>query len=574
MNKNCKIAMITMFKNESRVMRRMLESCAPYIDFWVIQNNGSTDGTDQIVRDFFEEVKIPGVLYDVEEGWVGFGWNRDHLIRTCQSIDHDCDWILKMDCDETLFVDSSFDWSILDNKSVQAWHVPTQSGPFVYHRAWMYNANLPWRFDHDPCHETVYCDNPEIGHKFQTVDLPKEFIQIGYNEGQSWSNPTKFISDSLILEEKMIREGTIFSDQYHFYYIGKSYADSYQSDALPLGLPHKYEYARRTIFYLEQYVNFISNGVFEGRPATHPNEMCYTSLVEVAAAYRFIKNYEKCIQTLKLSEQFAPERNDHFVELARTYEMTKDYHAMLEMTKKLVDPNRKNPFPTYTMFINVTHYIDGDPSLILELHRKAENYVNSLNPAVDLPFYINKHPDRRLFIVDNFYKNPDQVREYAMSMEFSSNIQWYKGLRSTRRYLPKGLKEAFEYIIGQRITTWDEGMNGVFQITTADDQQVYHHDEQKWAAMIYLTPNAPYESGTRLHRSKLNGAYHMNQGKELIDQAFSNGFYDSTKFHTVDSAGNVYNRLVIMDAQHIHSAGNYFGNSVENGRLVHLFFFN
>jgi hypothetical protein len=128
--------------------------------------------------------------------------------------------------------------------------------------------------------------------------------------------------------------------------------------------------------------------------------------------------------------------------------------------------------------------------------------------------------------------------------------------------------------MGERITTWDEGMNGVFQITTADDQQVYHHDEQKWAAMIYLTPDAPYESGTRLHRSKINGAYHMTQGKELIDQAFSNGFYDSTKFHTVDAAGNVFNRLVIMDAQHIHSAGNYFGNSVENGRLVHLFFFN
>jgi len=50
-------------------------------------------------------------------------------------------------------------------------------------------------------------------------------------------------------------------------------------------------------------------------------------------------------------------------------------------------------------------------------------------------------------------------------------------------------------------------------------------------------------------------------------------FYDSTKFDLVDSAGNVYNRLVIMDAHCIHSAGPYFGTSPETGRLTHLFFF-
>jgi glycosyltransferase involved in cell wall biosynthesis len=109
MNKNAKIVMVAMFKNEAKVLRNMLNSVTKYIDFWVIQNNGSTDGSDQIVREWAEETGIPGVLYDVEEGWVGFGWNRDHLIRKCQSIDHGCDWILKMDCDETLEVDNDFD---------------------------------------------------------------------------------------------------------------------------------------------------------------------------------------------------------------------------------------------------------------------------------------------------------------------------------------------------------------------------------------------------------------------------------------------------------------------------------
>ena len=53
MERKTKIVMITMFKNESKVIRRMLESCYQYIDYWVVQDNGSTDGTDQIVKDFF-----------------------------------------------------------------------------------------------------------------------------------------------------------------------------------------------------------------------------------------------------------------------------------------------------------------------------------------------------------------------------------------------------------------------------------------------------------------------------------------------------------------------------------------
>ena len=237
-----------MFRNEASVMRRMLESCYKYIDYFVIQNNGSTDGTDQIVKDFFTEKQIPGILYDVEEGWVGFGWNRDHLIQYTQSIDHGCDWILKMDCDEVLEIDDNFDWSILDDTSIQSFHIPAVAGSSVYYRAWMWNAKLKWRFNHDPCHETIYLDDGVTGEHFQRVDLPLSIRQIGFNEGQSWSNPTKFISDALILEEKMIKEDSILTDWYHFWYIGKSYFDAYQEHSFPLGESQRKEFARRCVY--------------------------------------------------------------------------------------------------------------------------------------------------------------------------------------------------------------------------------------------------------------------------------------------------------------------------------------
>lgn len=182
--------------------------------------------------------------------------------------------------------------------------------------------------------------------------------------------------------------------------------------------------------------------------------------------------------------------------------------------------------------------------------------------------------NKRLYIVDNFYSNPDEVRKFALQQEFKTDLRWYKGLRTTKVFRSLQIKESFEKILGQSIQNWDYyGSNGVFQITTAEDPQVYHYDTQKWAAMIYLSPNAPLQSGTRLHSSKINGVCSSIEPTELVNQAFSGGFYDSTKFNLVDSAGNVYNRLVIMDAQCIHSAGPYFGNSSETGRLTHLFFF-
>jgi glycosyltransferase involved in cell wall biosynthesis len=115
--------MIAMFKNEASVLRRMLDSTLGFCDYYVMQNNGSTDGSDEIARQFLIENGLSGEVYVCEEGWQGFGWNRDHLIRYCQEkVNHGCDWILKMDCDEVLEVDDDFDWSPFYNTNTETHH--------------------------------------------------------------------------------------------------------------------------------------------------------------------------------------------------------------------------------------------------------------------------------------------------------------------------------------------------------------------------------------------------------------------------------------------------------------------
>ena len=165
MNKKAKICMNAMVGNEAPTIKRMLESVAPYIDYWVIQCNGKEDDTERIINEFFQEKGIPGFTYQVD--WNFPGWNRDHTLQECLKADHGCDWILRMDADERLHVDPDFDWSILNDTSVQSYNITAQASDTRYFRTWFWNAKLPWFFQHDKRHETIHL--PGIAEDFQRL---------------------------------------------------------------------------------------------------------------------------------------------------------------------------------------------------------------------------------------------------------------------------------------------------------------------------------------------------------------------------------------------------------------------
>lgn len=361
MNKTKKIVMISMFKNESKVILNMLESCYKYIDYWIMQDNGSTDGTAEIVNTFFQQKGIPGFVYQVEEGWVSFGWNRDHLLQTCLKTNHGCDWILKMDCDETLEVDDDFDWSLIDDISIQSFHVAAKAPGTLYYRAWMWNAKLPWKFNHDTIHETISLEIAGIGEDFQRVNLPPSFRQVSVGGGgESYETPTKYVSDSLLLEEKMIRENTMLSDIYHFWYVGKSYCDSYQCPTFPLGYSQQREFARRSIYYFCEYVNHVHD-YHETNVPKYEDEFSYYAFYCVGNCYRFLGDIENSIDYFNRAGQFCPRRNEHLVRLCEICHDSEDYATMLQMTSFLMKEERKCPFPDLMFLLDVNCYYDtGD----------------------------------------------------------------------------------------------------------------------------------------------------------------------------------------------------------------------
>jgi len=192
--------------------------------------------------------------------------------------------------------------------------------------------------------------------------------------------------------------------------------------------------------------------------------------------------------------------------------------------------------------------------------------------------------DKRFFVVDNFYTDPHAVRNFALQQIYFPG-EGAVGYRTRKQFLFDGIREAFESIIGAKIADFadgygwfDIGINGRFQYCSAGVPSVFHCDSQKWAAIVYLTPDAPPQSGTSFYRHKQTKIFHNTQinweagdGLKVFNQKT---FLDSTPYETVDTVGNVFNRLILFDGGLIHSGINYFGWDIHSSRLFHMFFFN
>ena len=195
-------------------------------------------------------------------------------------------------------------------------------------------------------------------------------------------------------------------------------------------------------------------------------------------------------------------------------------------------------------------------------------------------FKISTDQKRRLIVVDDFYEDPHAVREYALKQYYFDD-EGYLGMRTRKQHFFAGVKERFEELLNMEIVSpedWEDyGMNGRFQSCIAGTSRVFHCDQQRFAAIVYLTPNAPIGSGTSTFQHKESKVFHSQQrtpeGKTIDDAFNQHTFVDSFPYELMDHCANVYNRLVIFDAKCIHAAQDYFGWDIESGRLWHMFFF-
>ncbi len=186
-----------------------------------------------------------------------------------------------------------------------------------------------------------------------------------------------------------------------------------------------------------------------------------------------------------------------------------------------------------------------------------------------------------LIIVDDFYNNVDETREWILKQPFNVTGN-YPGQRTAPVHHWADLKSSIQGIVekaGGKITKWDYDYTTAFQYTTEKDSSWIHADQTtNWAGVLYLTPDAPANGGTGLFRHKetgwetaprlKNGNYDQ-KGLDKVNADARN--YDAWEMTAMTAP--IYNRLVLYRGDMFHTSLEYFGKDKYDGRLFQTFFF-
>lgn len=197
-------------KDESRVICRCLDSIVHLIDYWVISDTGSSDGTQQIIRDYFSEKNIPGELH--EHAWHDFSHNRNLALKVAQQAGK-ADYLLIIDADDYLEAPSNF---LFDNLKADAYLLNIKRGSVNYAFPKLLKASLPWLW-RGVLHEFVECPTAE-----PSALYPGNYCFYSTSEGSRGTDPEKFKKDIALLKKGLEQEP---NNARYMFYLAQSYRD-------------------------------------------------------------------------------------------------------------------------------------------------------------------------------------------------------------------------------------------------------------------------------------------------------------------------------------------------------------
>jgi hypothetical protein len=195
----------------------------------------------------------------------------------------------------------------------------------------------------------------------------------------------------------------------------------------------------------------------------------------------------------------------------------------------------------------------------------------------------------RFIIIDNFYTDPDAVRNHALSLPKEDVTGGnYSGIMSLDHFLTPEHLSAFAKVFGHEVSpsTQLAGKFRFSQIGNAATQNI-HFDpglNQVWAGVWYGSKEHPEVDGTAFWKHKRTGLESIPPTQEGIEQYGWNGVDDLKLFLETDgvdyskwdktfSVPYKYNRCVFFRPLLFHSPGPEFGTDLESARLVQTFFF-
>lgn len=210
------IGLCMIVKDESHVIERCLNSVKNLIDFVIILDTGSSDGTQEVIKGWLDKNGIEGEV--INSKWVNFAHNRT------QALDEICkypvDYVLMIDADEVLKFEDNFDLVQFKSSLIFDYYlIQTKNGGINYHRPQLTKNNLGFRYE-------------GVVHEFLVLDGSKSFEYVWgfYNIPIQDSNRNrsgrKFLDDILLLENALSGDISDYMRSRYTFYLAQSYRDS------------------------------------------------------------------------------------------------------------------------------------------------------------------------------------------------------------------------------------------------------------------------------------------------------------------------------------------------------------
>lgn len=322
-------------KNESHVILRVLNSISSIIDYWVIVDTGSTDGTQDIVKKFFDEKGIPGEL--IEQEWKDFSTARNTALN---AVEAHVDYGIWIDADEELIIEPVFNkqqmLSRVDDKRnlMDSVSLRTVYGKVDYTRKNIWRTKMGFYWN-GPIHELLSSAEEKTG------DLGIGLHVIVRPEGSSWGNvKEKYLSHAKILEDYCTN---VNNDPRWVFYTGQSYRDAT-------------EFEKSIEWYGKRAQ--MKEGFYE--------EIFISKFMVAKLSEASNKSKNECTILYQEAHSADPQalRGEAIKSLVQMYHRHQDWENAYVFSLYGLRYNRKNPYPNRILFLDKGLY-DYE---MLELH--------------------------------------------------------------------------------------------------------------------------------------------------------------------------------------------------------------
>lgn len=278
-------------KNEAHIILETLQNLVNSItfDYWVISDTGSTDGTENLILNFFSEVGIPGELHKDE--WQNFAYNRNLALNYARGKG---DYILIFDADD--FVEGSLKISTDLEADAYYLNFSDESGVLSFRRVALVknNPEIYWR---GVVHEFI-----ELPEGASYGNLVGPYSVIARTRGARSLDDDKYYHDATVLANAVYNNQDPDLEPRYTFYCARSYRDA--------GL-----YQEALSWFKKRAV--MTDGW---------SEEAYYSCLEIAQIYENEGKAFEGREYLEKAIQINPNRAEAWSQLAKLYREAGQHH--------------------------------------------------------------------------------------------------------------------------------------------------------------------------------------------------------------------------------------------------------